>query len=1497
MTLDPKVRLALQPPTVEPIPERMRMKSPPVFRAKRIIAVGVPWMFAATLFLLLVPSRTFAAERYYYYSIEDRDTASIVRRGTSSTNGLRWNELILRQNTRYRYWLYDAERNLTGYSEFTTRDPGTSFAVPPAPMRLPMTIDTDGDGLPDEVEQFITGSSVTNPDTDGDGIKDGAALQLGLLNRALPPTGVIGSVNTPGHAIDVAAYNDIVVVADSEAGISVFNVFNRMNPVIIAQIPILGSALAVAISGDRVAVAGGAGVLIVDIPANPRVVHQIQLGSARAVTAAGGILFAGFSGGIVAQIDVASGALLNTVTLDGAIEDLALGEEHLYVLTEGILHTLTISGGQLRVVNAQSSPGIVGAGNRRLRLFVGDRLAYAIHTEGYNVFALTNPGLPQLVAANSTTSFGWKQIVDAGSGYGLAAVGQNSVNSGPHDVSLYRLGSNGTGDSFVGTFETPGRAEAVTVYNGLGYVADGSDGLQLLNYLATDVSNRPPTVSLSGSLTMVNPTNATMVEGKLARILANATDDVQVRNVEFYMDGIKAATDGNFPFEFRFVAPPMWAQPSFRIKARASDTGGNATWTEEILVTLLDDQVPPAVIRSYPPTNSVVGQIALITAYFNEPLDSNSVTTAAVEIRSAGLDGIIGTIDDRLVTNGVVSYSGSLNAVLINFGAALALGAYQVTLKAPLADANGVAIPTPLTWRFTVVEGTTVLGAVVDTNGFPVAGATVRIYDLAVSPIVTQADGQFAFSGVPTSLGALSIAAQLTANGNSYLVSTRVNGVSGGNTFVGSLVLDKPRIATSSRISAGHYHSAAIKADGTLWTWGDNTYGQLGNGTTTGSVHPLQIGTDRNWLAVSAGYHHTLALRSDGTMWAWGRNRYGQIGDGLTSDVRSPKQIGMGRLWAAIDTFYDHNLAIASDGSLWVWGYNNSFQLGDGTQNNLRTPRQNWANESWIGIAAGGLHSMALRADGTLMAWGENISGQLGQSNRVDVTNTRAPVRRADAWRSVAAGREFTTAIRSDGTLWAWGDNSDGQVGVRVVDGSRTAPVLVDSNRVWLAVHCGRDHVVALTADGTGWGWGDNDFLKAIDGGYADIATPTLITSNALWIELTAGRDHSMGLRSDGTLWAWGSSDFGQLGNGSITAVSVPRQIDSNPVWSSVAAGSYHYLGIQTNGSLWAWGFNYAGQLGDGTKAGRTNLVQVGSALSWSAADGGLEHTLALTTNGTLYVWGANERGQLGRNSTLSSLDPIPIQTNTSWRLVGGGYLHSVGVADNSALWVWGTNGNAQLGDGSVRRLQPTQVLTNVAWQAAGGGAEFSVALDTAGQLWGWGDNGFGQLGIGDTTNRTSPIQVTAGFIWRSIAVGREHVAAIRSDGTLWSWGHSTEGQLGNGSTTTRNLPRSVSLSPIWASIAAGDLHTVSISTDGRLWSAGDNESGQLGRGTFSDYESSLALVSGGMTWRAVAAGRFITTAVRSDQTLWAWGHFGVGGIVQVGSGNGNINGWGVASP
>ena len=372
------------------------------------------------------------------------------------------------------------------------------------------------------------------------------------------------------------------------------------------------------------------------------------------------------------------------------------------------------------------------------------------------------------------------------------------------------------------------------------------------------------------------------------------------------------------------------------------------------------------------------------------------------------------------------------------------------------------------------------------------------------------------------------------------------------------------------------------------------------------------------WKEVCCGVEHNVALKTDGTLWAWGNNEYGQLGtegntgykallkfaplniiEGATKAIRyipcidSPLQVGYDTDWSAIAVGAEHTIALKTDGTLWAWGALwQGFDSAEPVEPVTKTlPTRIGADTDWSAIAANGYHNVAMKSDGTLWTWGEiSLLGGIIIANRIP---TRIG---ADTdWKSVACGWSYAVAIKTDGTLWAWGENNYGQLGDGTVI-TKTNPTRIGTDTDWSAIAVGSEHSIALKTDGSLWAWGENyhgQLGNGKSGEWTGITIPTRIGADTNWDKISAGGFHTIVLKTDGTLWAWGSNGWGELGNGKTTSQSIPTRIGADTNWAKISAGG-HTLALKTDGTLWAWGMNNYGQLGDGTMINRYSPTQVG---------------------------------------------------------------------------------------------------------------------------------------------------------------------------------------------------------------------------------------------------------------------------------------------------------------
>ncbi len=380
-------------------------------------------------------------------------------------------------------------------------------------------------------------------------------------------------------------------------------------------------------------------------------------------------------------------------------------------------------------------------------------------------------------------------------------------------------------------------------------------------------------------------------------------------------------------------------------------------------------------------------------------------------------------------------------------------------------------------------------------------------------------------------------------------------------------------IDDEASVSAGSSFTAAIKTDGTLWTWGQNGYGRLGDGTTTNRSSPIQIGTDNDWASVSAGGSHIVALKTDGTLWLLGKN--------------GPEQLGTENDWSIVAAGSDHKVALKTDGTLWAWGQNGYGRLGDGTTDSKSTPAHIGTDNDWSFVAAGIFHSFALKTDGSLWAWGRNIYGHLGDGTFIQ-RNTPTQVEAGTYWSIVAAGGSHTVGVMTDGSLWAWGSNTAGQFGDGTTN-SKNVPTRIGIDTDWAFVDAGGLHTIGVKTDGSLWTWGRNVYGQLGDGTTIDKDTLTRIQIDLDLGFVSAGINHTV--MTDGTFWAWGENRFGQLGDGTTANKDTPIRIGTDVDWvhaKTLAIGGVNHLSFSS--------------INTGVSPPDQTITILGDEISWTAS-------------------------------------------------------------------------------------------------------------------------------------------------------------------------------------------------------------------------------------------------------------------------------------------------------
>lgn len=569
--------------------------------------------------------------------------------------------------------------------------------------------------------------------------------------------------------------------------------------------------------------------------------------------------------------------------------------------------------------------------------------------------------------------------------------------------------------------------------------------------------------------------------------------------------------------------------------------------------------------------------------------------------------------------------------------------------------------------------------------------------------------------------------------------------------------------------AVGGGHMLLIKPNGFVSAWGDNAGGQLGDRPANSHTRPFENTALADLIEVAAGDAFSLGIDQDGNGWAWGRNGSCQLGNGGTADAYQPQSLGFG----------------------------------------VRT------------VAAGKSHALSLSARGDLYAWGANLYGEAGSTppaNKPPVCSPQQIVAPGAPFIDAGAGDGFSVALAADGSLWAWGNNRSGQLGLGA-------------------------------------------------GAAAEVATPKKVTGGKRWVAFAVGDAHVVAIQDNGTLWGWGRNDGGQLAASSTTnpTFNAPRSLGGTKPFKAVAAGRRHTLALMANGTLWGVGENLAGQLGLGTNASQVALTQSqGKTSDWQYIGAGGDSSAALKADGTFYAWGGNAKSQLGTGNTTNK----NAAGTALFTKVKPGFVTDVSeIRADGTIRTWAGGGAPQPLGGS----------TNSLWiDVARGSSGFWLAVRSDGSLWAWGQNSSGELGNGDTTPSIipNPIRIGTGDTWVDVSAALTSSYGLTADGRLYTWGENDEnGKLGTGDTNTRYVPTRIGASRVWAAMAADFTNGYAITSGGVLYGWGENSDGRVGNGEMDQnlYVTApvLAGASLGRFWLAVDAG---PVAVDHYGVAYHWG-------------------------
>lgn len=680
-----------------------------------------------------------------------------------------------------------------------------------------------------------------------------------------------------------------------------------------------------------------------------------------------------------------------------------------------------------------------------------------------------------------------------------------------------------------------------------------------------------------------------------------------------------------------------------------------------------------------------------------------------------------------------------------------------------------------------------------------------------------------------------------------------------------------------------------IKTDNTLWCWGYSAY--LGNGVAgyTTEYSPIQIGTAK-WKMISLGAYigrTACGIQMDDSLWCWGEDTQGQQGDGATVGPQySPHKIGSAS-WKFIDASDNVVCGIQSDDSLWCWGYDGNGQVGDGGGAVNQTSPVQIGTDTWKFVSAAEANgaTCGIKTDDSMWCWGNDSGGQVG--NGATTGNQFSPVAVAagTTWKSVSGLVSSMCGIKTNDSLWCWGADSFGEQG-NGAGGSQNAPGAVnDGGATWKYIKgAGHYHYCAIKTDDTLWCWGWNYTGMTGQGTEAGNTTsPAQVSGGGTWLDVGLASASTCGIKSSGKMACFGV-DFGEPLN---TFAPVP--VAGGYKWQKIETGGYYYngwdehaCGIRTDGVMMCWGGNEYGQLGDNlAEEIAYSPITVSGGYTWADVDLGSKNVCGIRTNGTAMCWGAGGNGSLG-NGTNTSIQPTPVTVSGgyTWQQISGGSTTYCGLRTNGVAMCWGYGPSGQLGNGANSNSNvPVTVSGGYTWQMVSADSSHACGIRTDGVAMCWGNNSNYQLGTGNTTNSNVPVTVMGGYTWKYISAGYEATCGVRTDGVAMCWGYDE-----NWNTLT--TPTLVSGTDTWMMALSGvsDPDTrCGIKSDGTAWCigwlVGDGDEA-AGNG----YNGYYVEVHGGSHWKQIATGDEFMCGVTTNDNGYCWGYDWIG---QLGYGGG----------